>query len=161
LILDHVVETVSGRYGVDKYLVHAVIRQESAYDVYAVSHKGAQGLMQLMPATQRELGVRNPFDPWQNVDGGVRYLLEQLIAFRSLDRALGAYHAGPAREARGKRPQITWRYISAVKADYANLSASKRQKPVNARRPMVRRQDAQSDFIRYHAETIGRFKQNK
>ncbi len=76
-------------------LVKAVIAAESLFDVDAVSRKGAQGLMQLMPTTASKLGVRDPFSADQNVDGGVRYLREMLDRYGDMQRALAAYNAGP------------------------------------------------------------------
>lgn len=83
------------RYGVDADLLAAVARQESGYNPRAVSHAGAQGLMQLMPATARGLGVENAFDPAQAVDGAARLLRDLLGRFGRTDLALAAYNAGP------------------------------------------------------------------
>jgi soluble lytic murein transglycosylase len=76
-------------------LVKAVIAAESSFDPDAVSRKGAQGLMQLMPTTARSLGVADPLRPDENVDGGVRYLRDMIDRFGNLSWALAAYNAGP------------------------------------------------------------------
>jgi soluble lytic murein transglycosylase-like protein len=89
------VEESSKRYGLDKNFVEAVIRVESNYEPEAVSHKGAQGLMQIMPGTQRELGISDPFNIDQNIEAGVRYLRSQIDRFGSYQLALAAYNAGP------------------------------------------------------------------
>jgi len=89
------IKDASARYGVPEKLVHAVIRVESAFNPHAVSVKGAQGLMQLMPETASMLGVRNSFDPQQNIDGGVRHLRGLIDRFgNDLPLALAAYNAG-------------------------------------------------------------------
>lgn len=92
------VESAARRAGIDPNLLQAVAAQESAFRPCAVSAKGAQGLMQLMPATALDLGVRNTFDPAESLAGGAT-LLKQLLTRYSgdLNRVLGAYNAGPAR----------------------------------------------------------------
>jgi soluble lytic murein transglycosylase-like protein len=105
--LDRLVLDASQQHGVDTGLIRAVIDTESAGRPCAVSIKGAQGLMQLMPATQLELGVSNPFDPAENVGGGTRYLKQLLGTFAGdLRLTLAAYNAGPGRVVDGKVPDI-------------------------------------------------------
>ncbi len=94
---DDIIEREAATSGLSPDLIRAVIQVESGFNPAAVSPKGAQGLMQLMPATARDLGVVDPFHPEENIRGGVAYL-KQLLARYSQDlrRALAAYNAGPA-----------------------------------------------------------------
>ncbi len=95
--LDVLIRRLGERYGLPPELLRAVIRQESAFDPFAVSKKGAQGLMQLMPGTARRFGVQDVFDPAENVLGGVKYLRFLLDRYEGDARlALAAYNAGEA-----------------------------------------------------------------
>jgi soluble lytic murein transglycosylase-like protein len=88
------IDSTARRYDVDPLLVHSVIQVESNYNPFAVSPKGAQGLMQLMPATARRFNVRDTFNPRQNIEGGVRYLRHLLTLFSDPTLAVAAYNAG-------------------------------------------------------------------
>lgn len=95
-VLWGVVQDAAKTHGVDAHLVDLVIRMESGYNPNAVSAKGARGVMQLMPSTAIRYGVRNSFDPLENIRGGVRYFRDLLQRFNSdLTLALAAYNAGP------------------------------------------------------------------
>ena len=120
--LADVVNAASGRYRLDPDLVNSVIKAESGFDARAVSPKGAQGLMQLMPGTASQLGVPNVFDPQANVEGGTKYLRELLERYNfDLVKALAAYNAGPERVERfGGVPPFyeTRAYVARVVRDF-------------------------------------------
>jgi soluble lytic murein transglycosylase-like protein len=120
--LNQVVSAASGRYRLDPDLVNSVIRAESGFNVRAVSRKGAQGLMQLMPGTASQLGVPNAFDPKENVEGGTKYLRELLERYNfDLVKALAAYNAGPHRvEQYGGVPPYyeTRAYVARIVRDF-------------------------------------------
>ena len=117
---DGIIQSASAAHGVGTALIHAVIRAESAYDQFAVSSKGARGLMQLMPATARQLGVTDAFDAHQNIFGGTRYLRLMLDTFGdNLPLALAAYNAGPTavRRHKGIPPyRETQRYVEKIQS---------------------------------------------
>lgn len=106
-------------FALDEALIRAVIKVESNYDPKAVSAKGAQGIMQLIPATAREMQVADPFNPAENIRGGSRYLRKMLDEFGgNLELALAAYNAGPGNVRRyGGVPPFaeTQNYIAQVK----------------------------------------------
>ncbi|MFT4975950.1 MAG: soluble lytic murein transglycosylase-like protein [Myxococcota bacterium] len=93
---DPLILSASRSYDVSPALIKAIVLAESGMNPNAISSAGAMGLMQLMPPTAGGLGVDDPWDPEQNIDGGSRYIRQQLDTFGDLRRAIAAYHAGPA-----------------------------------------------------------------
>ena len=116
---------LSARFDLSPTLIEALVWQESRWRHGAVSPKGAQGLAQLMPGTARELGV-DPSDPFANLEGGARYLRQQIDRFDGdLEKALAAYNAGPGRvEKAGGIPRIreTQEYVAAIMGRLSNHS---------------------------------------
>ena len=136
LDLNAIVSSASARNQVDADFIASVIRAESGNNPRAVSPKGAQGLMQLMPQTASELGVKNSFDPADNVDGGVRYLRDLLVLYNNdMIKALAAYNAGPQRvqQYKGLPPyHETHAYVARVIKDYNCKKLAKRKSPPQA-----------------------------
>lgn len=111
------IERASSKYGVEPALIRAVILAESDFDPYAISYAGALGLMQLIPETAERMGVDDPFNPMQNIDGGTRYLGKLRKMFDDIKLSVAAYHAGEKRVAQhGGIPPIpeTRQYVHRV-----------------------------------------------
>lgn len=122
--LDSIIQEAAQRHDVDPNLVRALIKVESNFNAHAVSPKGAIGLMQLMPSTARTLNVSNPFDPQQNVDGGVRHLKRLLQDFNGdVKLSLAAYNAGAGAVTRANgvpRYGETRKYVKRITALYGD-----------------------------------------
>lgn len=139
LQIQSLINQTAGRFQIDPKLVNAVIRVESGFDPHAVSRKGAEGLMQLIPATAERFGVADPFDSRQNIQGGVSYLRYLLDRFNgSVPLSLAAYNAGENRVDRdGGIPAIpeTVNYVRKVTALYRRGAASRPNRPILGRKP--------------------------
>ena len=129
--LNQVINTISDRHHIDPDFISSVIHAESGFNPRAVSPKGAQGLMQLMPGTASKLGVSNAFDPRANVEGGTRYLTELLQRYNfDVIKALAAYNAGPLRVQQygGVPPyQETRAYVARIVRDYNRKKVAQRK----------------------------------
>ena len=127
-----IIRQASSRYGVDANLIHCLIAVESNFNPKAVSRRNARGLMQIMPKTATHLGVKNIFDPQENVDAGTRYLREMLARYNNdLTLALAAYNAGPDKVERyGRRvpPYAETRlYVQRISRNYAKIKSASGQ----------------------------------
>jgi len=130
------IRDAAARYNLDPTLIHSVIAIESNFDPKAVSRKNARGLMQLMPRTAEMMGVKDSFDPGQNIDGGSHYLSDLLKKYKNdITLALAAYNAGPdSIDKYGRRvpPYLeTMKYVQRIAKTYAKLKADAAN-PANA-----------------------------
>lgn len=142
--LKSIVSAASDQHQVDADFIASVIHAESGNNPHAVSPKGAQGLMQLMPGTANKLGVKDSFDAADNVDGGVRYLRELLLLYNNdMIKALAAYNAGPERvqQYKGVPPyRETRAYVARVITDYNRKKLAERR----AQRPQAHPTEAKA-----------------
>ncbi len=124
---ERVIRAAAERYDMDADLIHCVIAVESNFNPKAVSPKKASGLMQLLPQTAAQYGVKNIFDPEENVNAGTRYLKELLAKYHDLTLALAAYNAGPERvDQYGRRvpPYLeTMKYVQRIAKSYAKIKS--------------------------------------
>lgn len=143
-LYDPVIKKVAGKYRIDPALVHVIIRAESNYDSFAISDKGAMGLMQLMPATAKQYGVNNVFDSVQNIEGGIRYLGDLVKLYDGQTRlVLAAYNAGQeaVRRYNGIPPYPeTKDYIAGIMKNYKKPS-------VLAKNPVFMGRDASGRML--------------
>jgi len=120
-----IIRTYAAKYGVEEALIYSVVKQESCFNEKAKSRVGAMGLMQLMPATAADLKVKDPWNPEQNIHGGVKYLSWMLKRFKGNKQfALAAYNAGPGRvDQYGGIPPFreTRNYVKRIMADYGRM----------------------------------------
>ena len=152
-------------HNVDPLLVHSVIQAESNYNPHAVSPKGAQGLMQLMPPTARDLGVKDSFDPRENIEAGVRYLKYLQDLYKDDRLALAAYNAGPGAVQKydGRVPpypetqayveRVGRRYSEARKAAGSAPDAGEAQSPVTTEEKRPRLEQFVDEQGRLHLRT--------
>ena len=127
VLIDSYIVDSSRRYGIDPLLIYSQMHQESSFKLTATSNKGASGLMQLMPATARRLGVTNIYDPKQNIDGGVKYMRMLLDMFgQDVNLALAGYNAGEGAVMKygNQIPPYneTQEYVRRISARYSSIS---------------------------------------
>lgn len=156
--LPSLVTASSGRYHLDPDLVNSVIHAESDFQPRAVSRKGAQGLMQLMPATASQLGVANAFDPKSNLDGGTRYLRELLERYNfDLVKALAAYNAGPQRVDlyHGVPPYYeTQAYVAKIIRDFNRKKLAQQKAAVKTKAHKTQRAQIQSHSASFRRAAV-------
>jgi soluble lytic murein transglycosylase-like protein len=138
---DPIIERYASDYQIDPHLIRSIIAQESGFNPKAVSPKGARGLMQLMPATAARLGVRNSFDPEQNIQGGVKHFKFLMVSFNNnLELSLAAYNAGENLVQRlGRVPAIreTRDYVQSITRRYGKKEVASQTRDIPEHPPIL------------------------
>ena len=149
--LERLVQETAGRHRVDPALVEAVVGTESSWNPRAISHKGAVGLMQLIPGTAEQMGVRNAFDPQENLEGGVRYLRSLLERYDGdLHLSLAAYNAGErAVDRAGGVPRYreTRDYVQKITDSYFRPGSGRQPQAFEAKRRIYRLTDERGRVV--------------
>jgi len=149
--LDRIINQTAERHRVDPALVRAVVEAESSWNPFAVSRKGAMGLMQLIPRTEERFGVAHVFNPQENLEGGVRYLRALLERYNGdLNRSLAAYNAGEhAVDRSGGVPNYpeTRHYVQKVTDSYFRPGSGRLRDWWNAPRPIYRATDERGRLV--------------
>ena len=126
--LDEIIDTFASKYDIDSDFIKAIIKKESNFNTNATSKKGAMGLMQLMPSTAKSLGVINAYNPWENIEGGVKHLSGLLKTYNGDKKlALAAYNAGggAVKKYGGIPPyKETQNYVKSIMADYDKIKGA-------------------------------------
>lgn len=127
--LDEIIDTFASKYDIDSDFIKAIIKKESNFNTNATSKKGAMGLMQLMPSTAKSLGVINAYNPWENIEGGVKHLSGLLKTYNGDKKlALAAYNAGggAVKKYGGIPPyKETQNYVKSIMADYDKIKGAR------------------------------------
>jgi soluble lytic murein transglycosylase-like protein len=161
------IEETARNLQVSPELVHSVIEVESNYNPYAISPKGAEGLMQLMPATARRFGVTNSFDPRQNIEGGVRYLKALKETFGDDRLALAAYNAGekavtryggvpPYPETVNYVAKVGEKYSQAKKSRESKIAAKTQEHPAASAVPAAKPEEPEQHHVAAYLDAEGR-----
>jgi len=157
--VDQLVNEAARKYGVDPLLVQSVIEVESNYNPFAISPKGAEGLMQLLAPTARRFGVKNSFSPSDNIEGGVRYLKYLQELFRDERLVLAAYNAGEGAVSKYNRRvppyQETAAYVQRVRARYDELRGKSRPRAEDA--PQMSPDEPEFRPLEAFVDSEGRF----
>ncbi len=139
---DPIIEKYASDYQIDPHLIRSIIAQESGFNPQAISPKGARGLMQLMPATAARLGVKNSFDPEQNIQGGVKHFKSLMDSFNNnLELSLAAYNAGENLVQRlGRVPEIkeTRDYVQSITKRYGKKELASQTQTIPDHPPIFR-----------------------